>query len=269
MNDVRAEPASRRDHEAAAVEDLGKKRVLRTAKELTRHLLHSLGWRRKLPHLQAESREERFARIYEAGVWRLDDPNSPASGWGSSLAATELVRRALPALLERLSAETLLDVGCGDFTWMKDVALSCAYVGIDIVPSIIAANRDAYGSPRRTFMLCDAVKETLPEADVVLCREVLFHLSFADAIAALKNIFAGDRRYLITTTDHDTAFNSDIETGDFRLVNLEKRPFRLPPPLFEIGDSAVAKGRRLGVWNMAEVRASLDGGKRRSIAAAD
>lgn len=161
-------------------------------------------------------------------------------------------------MLQRVEAKTLLDVGCGDFTWMKAVDLPCRYVGIDIVPSVIAGNERAHGSATRRFAVIDAVSEPLPEADVVLCREILFHLSFEDALCALRNIVSGDREYLIATTDRNSPFNSDIATGDFRLLNLQRRPFRFPEPMMEIGDSAMNPTRVLAAWRVGDIRAALD-----------
>jgi hypothetical protein len=43
-------------------------------------------------------------------------------------------------------------------------------------------------------------------------------------------------------------FNSDIRTGDFRMLNLRRRPFGLPPPLLSVPDDRVTPCRTLGVW---------------------
>ena len=59
-----------------------------------------------------------------------------------------------------------------------------------------------------------------------------------------------------------TLFNSDIQSGDFRLLNLERAPFRLPPPQRLISDDLVVAGRRLGVWRAADVASALGIGSR-------
>src|SRR5437764_8294237 len=64
---------------------------------------------------------EKFERIYETNLW--SDPES-RSGVGSSLDSTRVVRAELPKVLRRLQTRTLLDVPCGDFTWMEHVDLS-------------------------------------------------------------------------------------------------------------------------------------------------
>jgi hypothetical protein len=41
---------------------------------------------------------------------------------------------------------------------------------------------------------------------------------------------ASGARYLITTTFPEHAENADVADGDWRPLNLERAPFRLPPP---------------------------------------
>lgn len=233
---------------------------VRTVKELSRQLLYKAGVRRKLDHLAPAGRAERFAKIYADGVWKRGDDSVPASGDGSSLAATATIRDQLPGLLAQLDCQTLLDIGCGDFTWMRDVPLgSIDYIGLDIVPSVIDEDARLFASATRTFDVADATRDALPDADVILCREVLFHLSFDDIFSALSNMLATPRRYLILTTDDQTGFNSDIESGDFRILNLARRPFKFPPPAFAIEDAGAIAGRKLSVWKAADIGQAIAG----------
>lgn len=227
----------------------------RTAKEAARHFLYRLGlWRRRQI---AGDRREHFEAIYDDKVWSYGRDDIPLSGEGSSLGATQILCDALPRLLQEMEARRILDVGCGDFTWMRSVELPCHYIGVDLVPSVIDANRSQFASQSREFRLCDAVQDPLPAADVVLCREMLFHLSFSDALAALQNMLATGCTHLLLTSDRGTSFNSDIESGDFRLLNLQKRPLSFPDPTGEIEDSAVCRGRFIGIWEGAVLRRLL------------
>ena len=75
---------------------------------------------------------ERFERIYSTKLW--SDPET-RSGVGSTLDSTRVVRVELPKAVRELGARVLLDVPCGDFTWMAHVDLSgIEYIGGDIVP---------------------------------------------------------------------------------------------------------------------------------------
>ena len=143
-----------------------------------------------------------------------------------------------------------LDVGCGDFRSFRDCQFNGHYIGVDIVGDVIADNLNRYGGKTREFRKLDAVVGPLPEADVVLLREVLFHLSFEDAKKVLRNVTLSGAKYLIATNDGSIWFNSDISSGDFRILNLLKSPFCLPPPLHKIDDSLVAEGRILATWQV-------------------
>ena len=193
--------------------------------------------------------ESRFSRIYASKEWQGFGAEVPSSGEGSSLSATENVRAQLPGILRELGAETLLDIGCGDLTWISQIELPCRYIGVDVVKSLIERHSAAH--PEKTFLHLNAVSDELPPADVVLCREIIFHLSFADAKALFANIGRTPARYLIATTDRSTSSNRDLPTGLFRPINLERAPFGMGHPLTTMRDDGVMSGRLLGVWRIA------------------
>jgi len=240
--------------------------VTRNAKELWRHFWFkatggrltrwSKKWRHK-QHLLKDDVAERFSDIYANNYWNRGKAHVPSSGGGSSVAATAPLRDRLPGLLTELEAQTFMDVGCGDYTWMRTLELPCPYIGVDIVASVIAANQAAFGDERHSFFQRNAIADDLPEADVVLCRDMIFHLSLADGQSALKNILSKPRRYLISTTDTVTDINGEIITGDFRARNLLRAPFNLPAPVELIDDSLVEPGRKIGVWRAEDVRKAL------------
>ena len=235
-----------------------------SAKEIVRHIGLKLGaggiLRRRrqarglvTAHLDPANAVDRFREAYESRAWVADHGQLSLSGQGSEGPATRAIVDELPALLARLGCQTLLDVGCGDWNWMREVRLPCAYIGIDIVPEVIEANR-RHERAGVMFAIGDAIQGPLPTADVVLCREVLFHLSFREGLAALANIRAS-ARWLLATSDTEIWFNSDIATGDYRRINLERAPYRLPPPNAVIRDDGVRRGRVLGLWATADLPA--------------
>lgn len=239
-------------------------RLTVTAREAVRHGLFTVGAYRALTwlrgrrgaatgHLQAMDTKSRFQAIYDTGVWGKVTDGTPESGPGSALSATSTLRQTLPLLLNELGAKTLLDVGCGDFMWMQHVNLAQKYIGVDVVDRVISANKEQFEDSNRTFMSLDAIADELPSADVVMCREILFHLSFKDINRLLRNVFSKERSFIVVTSDRQTNFNSDIPTGDFRPLNLEVRPFGFPAPIRVIDDSAVRAGRIIGVWAVKDL----------------
>jgi SAM-dependent methyltransferase len=211
-------------------------------------------------HLEGdESVEARFERIYAEGAW-VTEEGVPSSGDGSTLSAAANVRRFLPFLLEALAAKTVVDIGCGDLTWMADLlaTASFAYVGCDAAESVLLANKQRTNPSHATFLCMDACVDPLPHADVYLCREVLFHLSFREAFRLLENVAtSADDGFLLVTTDPSMMFNADVETGDFRHLNLRRRPFGFGPPVLAVADNAVRPERTLAVWPLNELRTAL------------
>lgn len=197
------------------------------------------------------AREAVFTGIYERREWGGDES---VSGPGSGLARTALLRLELVSLLARLGARSVLDAGCGDFNWMKAADLgSTRYIGLDVVRELVEANRTAYAAPGREFVHGDLVRDPLPCVDVIMCRDVLPHLSYGDIRAALDNFVRSGSAWLLTNTFVARSENADIETGGWRPLNLQASPFELPPPSVVIDERCHHSGglwsdKRLALW---------------------
>src|SRR5258705_8403375 len=77
---------------------------------------------------------QRFRRIHDTNMWGAV---ASASGLGSELDATAVLRAELPRLFGKLSVTSLLDAPCGDAGWINSADLGVRIAGIDIVPSLI------------------------------------------------------------------------------------------------------------------------------------
>jgi hypothetical protein len=199
-----------------------------------------------------------FSKIYADNIWGNTES---LSGWGSTLSYTSVMRQHLERLLAQMDVRVFLDAPCGDLNWMQHVRLPAGvtYVGGDIVADLIAALKERYAAdPSRTFIAIDIVKGTIPPADLWLCRDVLFHLTTADAFAALGNFVKSSVPFILTTTYDFVKTNSDIRPGGFRFLNLMLPPFNLPKPRTRIPDFlAPAPPRYLALWSREEVAAAL------------
>jgi hypothetical protein len=200
--------------------------------------------------LTAPSLEIIFTEIYHNNAW--NDPES-ASGRGSTVARTDVVRTSLPTLLRELQTKTLLDAACGDFNWIRCVEIGdIKYIGVDVVRAIIERNSDLYGQAERTFASLDITRDNLPHADVILCRDCFIHLSFARIKQSLAHFKKSGAKYLLCTTHTAVAENVDCPDGGWRSVNLEIAPFNFPPPMRLIVEDKNA-GKCLGVWRLSEL----------------
>jgi SAM-dependent methyltransferase len=203
---------------------------------------------------RVHSAAEAFRHAYRANLWGGDE--SP-SGPGSALEQTAELTRVLPDLCRRLSIRTLLDLPCGDGHWMSGIVLpDVRYIGADLLPEVVAGA--AARSPEREFLELDLTASPLPPADLLLCRDCMVHLSFADNARALKNLHRSGIPFLLATTFPDEPANRDIVTGDWRPLNLERAPFGFPAPLDLLREGCTEQGgmfadKSLGLWRVADL----------------
>jgi len=217
--------------------------------------LGSLWRRRQYRGFVGRSAEDVFTEHFHANHWHSDES---ISGRGSSMSRTEGVRAALPDLVERFGVETLLDLPCGDFHWMRHVDLDVDYLGADIVDALVEANTERYGSDRCRFIRHDLLAEPPPRADLVLCRDCLVHFSFEDIATAIEHLRASGSTYLLTTTFTERGYNTDTPTGGWRPLNLRLAPFHFPDPLAMVDerrpeDGSPYKDKYLGLWRIADL----------------
>ncbi|HTR21846.1 MAG TPA: class I SAM-dependent methyltransferase [Gemmatimonadales bacterium] len=205
--------------------------------------------------------EEVFTDYFHKKRW---GGQKTVSGVGSDPEQTIAVRRELPRLLSQLGVKSLLDIPCGDFTWMSGVPLDgISYTGADIVTELVEENRRRYLKPNVRFVRLDLIHDPLPRTDLVLCRDCLIHLSTEDVLGALRNIHASGSEYLLTTTFPSRDRNVDIATGQWRPLNLEQRPFCLPKPLLLINEESTEedgeyRDKSLGLWRVDGIQPALD-----------
>ncbi len=213
--------------------------------------------------LKAETASERFEQIYSQNLWNDRDS---VSGRGSSLETTHNVRSRLPEIFSEYGVKRFLDAPCGDFHWMKDVVVhqpELLYIGGDIVPALIQENTNRHASQQVSFTRLDITSDTLPPSDMMMVRDCLFHLSYADIGSFLHNLAKSNIELLLTTSHYEATTpieNYDIVSGDFRLIDLFAQPFCFPEkPLLEFDDSDEKNHRKkLCLFNVQQLITHLE-----------
>ncbi len=147
----------------------------------------------------------------------------------------------MPILFRELKIKTVFDAPCGDMNWMQHVLKNAefSYLGGDIVNEIVKNNRITFIGDNIRFIKFDITSDTFPDADIWICRAVLYHFSNRDILLTLEKFSESNIKYILTTncvTD-GTHLNKDINTGDWRSLDLTRPPFNFPKePLWEIDD---------------------------------
>jgi SAM-dependent methyltransferase len=194
--------------------------------------------RRRMTQRRNASRksEQIFSEVYRRNQWG-GAPGEFCSGSGSRGPQTLLYIETVRRFIADNDIKTVVDIGCGDFVIGREIAHYCEhYIGVDVVPDLIAHLSRHFGSDRVEFRCIDAARDPLPTADLCLVRQVLQHLSNRDIQAIIEKL--GPYRSIIVTEHYPArssfkAYNLDKITGpdvrayDGSAVYLDKPPFNL------------------------------------------
>ena len=128
------------------------------------------------------------------------------------------------------------------------------YTGLDVVPAVVEAAAAAHGSATREYRVGDLIRDLLPKADLMLCRDCLVHLPRAEGQEALANVRRSGATWLLATTFPARETNPDIRMGRWRPINLGRPPYALGEPEQLVSERFTADPRfadkSLGLWRI-------------------
>lgn len=162
-----------------------------------------------------------FTRVYKDGDW------ANGSGPGSGEHETQVWREFLTRYMRRNRVRSVLDLGCGDWQSTRLIDWKgISYTGIDVVPRIVADCREKYARPKISFVCADILEAPWPQADLIICKEVLQHWPL-EAMRAFRKR-AAFRRCLLVNDYAPLAVIPDIMPGGYRPLDLTAPPLRWP-----------------------------------------
>jgi len=181
------------------------------------------------------SLERIFTTIYDKDLWNMGQSESK-SGLGSSGDFTKHIQLTLLDIIHRYRIKNMIDTSCGDLFWMKTILpfLECDYLGLDIVKSVIDANKEGTKNIENNHVI--EFKHTpfleylrsLPSqsVDLLLCRHTCEHLPTEYVIEFMKEAKRVSNYLLLTTHKHAIA-NRDVELTEtpYRPINLNLPPY--------------------------------------------
>lgn len=211
-----------------------------------------------------------FDEVYRVGFWQLGDANraaqAPPSGIGSTLSSTALIRRHLQHILTQYKITSILDVPCGDMTWMPHLDFNnITYIGADISSFVVEQNRRMLEIPNShlaamlasarsvSFLTLDLVHDAVPEVELIFCRHMMMHLSPEDNLRAIANIQNSSAKYLLATT----YLRGSDNDKDYTLllghkINLFAPPYCFRDPLMLVKDDSERDSHDMymGLWEL-------------------
>lgn len=162
-----------------------------------------------------------FEEIYRNNAW------SAGSGLGSAEETTRPYRHFLEQFIPTNRIRSVVDLGCGDWQLARLIDWTgVRYTGLDV--SGIALERARKTAPTSfKFSQFDAFSDVLPEADLLIVKDVLQHWPIKEIIRFLPQT-SRFRFSLLTNGYAATANrNSEIDLGNFRPLDLLAAPFQV------------------------------------------
>tara|TARA_B100001059_G_scaffold214334_1_gene230993 strand:- start:753 stop:1532 length:780 start_codon:yes stop_codon:yes gene_type:complete len=185
------------------------------------------------------STKKRFELIHQTNFW---SSNESVSGLGSEHKNTINIKKEIINIINYYKVKSILDAPCGDFNWIKDILNDdLNYLGGDIVKNLIHENLQKSKKKNITFKELDITSDTLPNVDLMLCRDCLIHLSYKKINLFFQNFKKSNIKFLLLTSyklkdQQIKIINSDIPDGEFREIDMSEPPFLLPEPVKKILD---------------------------------
>jgi len=188
-----------------------------------------------------------FTGVFDEGKWSTHQQES-VSGTGSTLSNTETLRAELPEICKKYGIENVVDIACGDFNWMKEIADQFKlYRGVDIVDDLIKSNKDKYERKNHIeFIKADVINDFSKciegrNFDAIILKDVLVHFPNEYVSKVLESLHKSSVRYVFITHFDSIAANTDIEEfNGWRPQNFTLSPWRMDKPLESIASPTEA-----------------------------
>ena len=159
-------------------------------------------------------------------MWNNGNPNVPLSGPGSSLENTKEYSNILSNFIYDNECKSVLDLGCGDLTWMPKTKFfndnDIEYTGVDIVESLITSHLITF--PENRFLCKDiTIYNEFDKVDIIIIRDVIFHLKNDDILSIFANIKHKFKFLIITNC------KNDVNTDKFDKWHFDKKNILIKP----------------------------------------
>jgi len=212
-------------------------------------------WGKLENNLLQLSPEEVFKEIYNNNFWSSEES---VSGKGSEIIQTGHLIDELQKIFNQFQIKSILDIGCGDFNWMKFMNLEkIRYIGADIVNEIVQKNKKKYYSDDIEFKKLNIINDKLPKVDLIFCRDCLGHFSFEHIKKSINNIIKSGSKYLMATSHQNTENNLDVVSGSWRPLNLLAHPFSFPDPIYTINEKSTLPenlDKTMQLWSIEDIK---------------
>jgi SAM-dependent methyltransferase len=204
-----------------------------------------------------------FKKVYDDEVWLTNEYSDVAlSGAGSSKSITTNLCNELATIIQQYNIKNIVDCGCGSFNYLiplvdflhKNIN---SYIGIDIVDHIIDDNKK-YSNNKFNFIIDDICStDKIQNADLVICKEVLMHISTKLINDFFRNLKNRNVKYVLISSFRNEKSPPRVDgvsgLGVLFKINLFTNPYNFGGPLAVITESDVSDDAKLYMWKVSEL----------------
>ena len=135
------------------------------------------------------SHREVFGNIYKNQLWGTGSDSSPLSGGGSLPSNAKSYVNFVKDFIIANDIKSVVDFGHGDWRmWEHYKFENVSYLGVDIAEELSNSVQKEYGNSTRTFQQLDLSEQQIPDADLLISKDVLQHLPTVDVVSFLNQI---------------------------------------------------------------------------------
>ena len=226
---------------------------------------------------ESETLQKAFGEVYRQKAWGSE---GNGSGPGSSERQTKAFSKYLVLKIQMLNIQSFLDIPCGGMFWMPKVLKALQmkghrvqYFGMDVVSHLIEQHKKTFAFEADwTFDTKDMTTAQFDRRfDLILSRDVMFHLTERSIKCSLNNFIRSNSTYLLSTstpgyknselitwTPQHLQGKGKLNDGSYRPVDLSTHPYNLGPPEDKVDEINGKDQRIVGLWNLRKMKLFLD-----------
>jgi hypothetical protein len=206
------------------------------------------------------SLEQLFTDFYNQNIWRDSETRSGKGSRKDSGPVRDSLA-ALSTVTAQYEVKSIADIPCGDFNWISDFLANASvrYLGYDIVGELVVDNRKRY--PGFEFRQLNIVNDVPERVDLILCKDLLNHLTYDEVCAALSNIRRSRARFLLLSNNFGYK-NRQLVARRWvtsRHLDITAPPLNYSPPIW--------RHNYLGLWNLPDLERFSDSAPKRTLRA--
>lgn len=174
-----------------------------------------------------------FEHVYQEAIWGKDEKGNGTSGYGSTIEFNKNYIKFVRDFIIKNKVKTVVDIGCGDWQFSDQIYhdLDINYEGYDCVKHLIEEHKKRFSKNNNYHFhhingdnITNSIQTKNP--DLIILKDVIQHWTNENIVKFFDSIHSSLKfKTILLTNDHTSYDNVNIQTGQYRRLNLDKEPF--------------------------------------------